>query len=114
MTDTHGAAKIAEPFVAEIEHIYDDLESLKGEYMARCKARRAEIKDIYSEAKDKGVPKRPLKGIVKARALQRKIDNIDSDFEIDEAATKRALAASAAQVKKGAKAENDPGGDINL
>lgn len=35
-------------------------------------------------------------------------------IEIDEAATKRALAASAAQVKKGAKSPDDPGGDINL
>ena len=35
-------------------------------------------------------------------------------IELDEAATKRALAESAAQVKKGARAKNDPGGDINL
>jgi hypothetical protein len=35
-------------------------------------------------------------------------------IELDEAATKRALDASAAQVKKGAKGKNDPGGDITL
>jgi hypothetical protein len=35
-------------------------------------------------------------------------------IEIDEAGTKRALAASAAQVKKGVKSVGDPGGDINL
>lgn len=35
-------------------------------------------------------------------------------IELDEAATKRALAASAAQVKKGVKGKNDPGGDISL
>lgn len=35
-------------------------------------------------------------------------------IELDDAATKRALAASAAQVKKGAKGKNDPGGDITL
>jgi hypothetical protein len=35
-------------------------------------------------------------------------------IELDEAATKRALAASAAQVKKGVKGKSDPGGDINL
>ena len=33
---------------------------------------------------------------------------------IDEAATKKALADSAAQVKKGTRASNDPGGDIKL
>lgn len=35
-------------------------------------------------------------------------------IELDDAATKRALAASAAQVNKGAKGKNDPGGDITL
>jgi hypothetical protein len=35
-------------------------------------------------------------------------------IEIDEAATQKALAASAAQVKKGTRQKNDPGGDIVL
>lgn len=35
-------------------------------------------------------------------------------IEIDEPATQRALAASAAQVKKGSRQKNDPGGDIVL
>ena len=35
-------------------------------------------------------------------------------IEIDEAATRQALAASAAQTKKGTRQANDPGGDIAL
>ena len=35
-------------------------------------------------------------------------------IEIDEAATREALAASAAQTKKGTRQANDPGGDITL
>jgi hypothetical protein len=35
-------------------------------------------------------------------------------IEVDAAATKQALAESAAQVKKGTKRSNDPGGDITL
>lgn len=35
-------------------------------------------------------------------------------IEVDEAATTRALAESAAQVKKGVRGKNDPGGDITL
>ena len=35
-------------------------------------------------------------------------------IELDEAATKQALAESAAQVKKGGKGKRDPGGDITL
>ena len=36
------------------------------------------------------------------------------NIEIDEAATREALAASAAQTKKGTRQANDPGGDIAL
>jgi hypothetical protein len=35
-------------------------------------------------------------------------------IELDQDATKRALAESAAQVKKGVKGKTDPGGDITL
>lgn len=35
-------------------------------------------------------------------------------IEVDEAATREALAASAAQTKKGTRQANDPGGDIAL
>jgi Protein of unknown function (DUF3006) len=35
-------------------------------------------------------------------------------IEVDEVATREALAASAAQTKKGARQANDPGGDIAL
>jgi hypothetical protein len=35
-------------------------------------------------------------------------------IELDQDATKRALAESAAQVKKGVKGKKDPGGDITL
>ena len=35
-------------------------------------------------------------------------------IEIDEAGTKKAIAASRAQTKKGEPQANDPGGDINL
>jgi uncharacterized protein (UPF0335 family) len=95
MTDTHGAnslAKIAEPFLARIENVHADLDSLRGEYMQRCQARREDIKQIYTEAADKGVNRRALKGVVQARALQRKIDSIDDGFEPDEATAYRELA----------------------
>jgi uncharacterized protein (UPF0335 family) len=95
MTDTHSANSlggIAEPFVIRIENVHNDLESLKGEYMQRCQARREDIKQICIEAKDKGVNPRALKGVVKARALQRKIDGIDDGFDETEAAAYRELA----------------------
>jgi len=93
----HGAnslGAIAQPLVTRIENVHTDLESLKGEYMQRCGALREDIKQICIDAKAKGVNPRALRGIVKARALQRKIDGIDDDFDIDEAAAYRELAES--------------------
>jgi uncharacterized protein (UPF0335 family) len=123
MTDTHGAANslagIAEPFVERIENVHKDLETLKGEYMQRCQARREDIKQIYTDAADNGVNRRALKGVVKARALQRKIDGIDDDFEPDEAAAYLELAKSLgplghAAAERAGFAEDDGADDSEL
>lgn len=87
----NSKAAIAQPFIERIESIDEDLASLQGTYMAQCKARREDKKTIYGEAKDKGLATRALKGVVKARRLQRKIDAIDDDFDIDESAAYRDL-----------------------
>ena len=72
-----------------IENLFDDLETLRGEYMASCKTVRADIKEVYGEAKDQGVPARALKGLVKYRHLERKqlaiVDGLDdeaADYEL--------------------------------
>lgn len=85
------AAK-ARPFITDIEEIEREMDTLTGEHMARLKAKREERKSVYESAKDAGVPTRPLKGHIKLRKLQRKIDNIPTDFDIDEAAAYRELA----------------------
>jgi uncharacterized protein (UPF0335 family) len=87
------AAK-AKPFVRQIEEIDDDLESEKGEYMSRCRVLRDKRKDVFGAAKDDGIAVKPLKAIVKRRKLERRIDALPSEFEIDEAAQYEALAAA--------------------
>jgi uncharacterized protein (UPF0335 family) len=41
----------AEPFVRRVESLMDELATLRGRYMAECKAVRGEIKDVYKDAK---------------------------------------------------------------
>jgi hypothetical protein len=62
------------------------------------------------------LPARVRQGDVLRVAAERSPDGQRSmlTIEIDEAATKRALAESAAQVNKTVKQKNDPGGDITL
>lgn len=76
----------AESFLKRIETLQGEMDSAKGTYMAECKERRGDIKEIYIEAKDAGVPKKALRGLVKKRELQRKADAIPDGFDIDESA----------------------------
>lgn len=83
---------IAKPFLNRIEDRFDELDSLRGEYMNSCKAVREDIKEIYGEAKDKGVAVKALKGLVRYRQLERKQAAIAAGFDdLDEAADFDAL-----------------------
>jgi len=73
----------AAPFLKRVEDFNEQLESLRGSYMASCKAVREQIKTVYTDAKDAGVRPRPLKGLVKHRQLSRKQDKITASM-IDE------------------------------
>lgn len=74
----------AAPFLQRIENLHADLESKKGSYMAECKTVREDIKLVYGEAKEAGVPAKALRGVVKYRALTRKMDAIADGLDIDE------------------------------
>jgi uncharacterized protein (UPF0335 family) len=75
---------IAKGFVDRIENLHGDLASEKGEFMARCKVIQADIKEVLTEAKNAGIPKKPLKSLVKQRKLERDIENIRTDLEGDD------------------------------
>ncbi len=82
----------AAPFLERIERLAEEGESAKGTYMAECKERREDIKQIYIEAKDAGIATRALRAVVKGRGLQKKIDALDAGLDIDEASQFRHLA----------------------
>ena len=114
---SNDIAKKAEPFIHKIEGIDADIESEKGRFMAFCKAKRKLIKDALKAAKDEGLAIPVMKGIVEQRKLQRKIDKIPTDFDMDESAAYRELARAfgplgqAAAVRAGyGKTDEDGGG----
>lgn len=77
----------ASPFLARVENLHQDLESERGSYMARAKAIREDIKLVYGEAKEAGVPAKSLRGVVKYRALEKKQRAIGDGLDIDEQST---------------------------
>lgn len=81
----------AEGYLKRIETLLAEMDSAKGTYMAECKDRREDIKEIYTEAKDAGVPVKALRGVVKARALDKKLNAIADGFDIDETAAYQTL-----------------------
>lgn len=91
-TEANDIAKRAQPFLERIERIEEEKESEKGAFMERCKAFGEDIKEIYGEAKQDGITVKALKGIVKRRKLEKKIDAIDDAMDLDEQAQFAALA----------------------
>lgn len=92
----------AEKFLKRIETLLAEGESAKGTYMSECKARREDLKVVYDEANDAGVPKKALKGIVKRRAMQKKMEAIDDGFDIDEASAYSTLCEALGELGKAA------------
>lgn len=72
------------PFLARVENVLDQLDTLKARYMNEAKGLRADIKQIYDDAKDADVPTRALKGLVKWRQLAKKQDAIADTIAEDE------------------------------
>lgn len=68
-------------FVGRIENLHADLEKEKSAYMLACKALHQDIKEVLEEAQSKGLPKKPLKAIVKQRALEKKVAACRDDLD---------------------------------
>jgi uncharacterized protein (UPF0335 family) len=76
----------AENYLKRIENLLGDLDSKRGSYVAECKEVREDVKEIYVEAKEHGVPVKALKGLVRFRQLEKKQQAIAAGFDIDESA----------------------------
>lgn len=70
-------------FAGDIQRHLDDLDTLKGEYMQRCKSVREIIRDTYDRAGDSGLSKKALRARFNALALEKKLEAIRDDLEED-------------------------------
>lgn len=76
--------KLTTQFVKDIERLFGEMDSKKGEYMAWCQKQRELINGLYDRAKDAGIPKKDLKDVIKIRQLTDKIEELvagDDDSE---------------------------------
>lgn len=86
---------ITTEFVKRIEALHGDLASERGDYMQRCKGIREDISTVFDEAKEKNIPKKALKKVIKIRALEAKAaserDDADQDVQDSIDAIRHAL-----------------------
>jgi hypothetical protein len=74
---------IQEAFEQILRH-YEELDSERGEYMRRCRSIRDSIASVYGIASDRGITKKLLKAKIKTHLLEKKIGDIEAEFEADE------------------------------
>lgn len=69
-------------FVERIENLHADITAIMMEALSQCKSVHGDIAIVYQEAKDgAGIPKKALKKVVKARALEAKARAVREDLE---------------------------------
>lgn len=75
---------MAQSFVDRMMDRHGQLATLASEHMLKCKDVRADMKEILDEAKDAGIAKKALKGVVAKLLLEAKIEDIREDLEGDD------------------------------
>ena len=85
-TNGFDPAKV-QSYVDRVETLHADIASIMGKAMNECRAVHGDIKIVLDEAKDTdGIPKKALKKVIKARALERKAEEVREELEGDDQA----------------------------
>lgn len=71
-------------FIRRIESVDQEIASETGTFMAAVKGLKADIKEIYVEAKDRGIPLKALKAEIKLRKLDRDKAKVVAGLEEDD------------------------------
>lgn len=83
LADNQIDETVAKRWVGEIERKFDDLETERGTYMARCKSIRGQIKELKDAADSAGVGRASLNLTLEERKLERKKQKLRDDVEDD-------------------------------
>ncbi|MDQ0510929.1 hypothetical protein [Ancylobacter amanitiformis] len=74
---------------AEFERRYasyqGDLDSLRSDYMNACKDVRGDMKDLFEEAKERGIVLKPFKARLKVLNLRKRIEKVRDELEAEDA-----------------------------
>lgn len=76
--------KNAQDFVDRIENLNADKRSIMGRAMNECRQVGEDIKIVYDEAKEAGIPKKALRLVIKTRALEAKAAEIRADLDSED------------------------------
>lgn len=78
-------AEKTQGFVDRIENLHADIATIMSKALNACRAVHGDIKIVYQEAKDEaGIPKKALKKVVQARALEQKARAVREDLEAED------------------------------
>lgn len=83
-TTNEPSAEDVQAAVDAIEKLDADLLQVKMAYMSQCKNIRKIKAGEYEQAADQGINRKLLRVKVRERALERRIDDLTSEFEADE------------------------------
>ena len=81
---SRGANNDPKSYLQRIENLLGEMETLRIDHQERCKEIRVDIKSIYDEAENAGIAVKPLKALVKYRALERAQDKLPEALDVDE------------------------------
>lgn len=68
-------------FVERVERLHGELRTHHAQYMKTCRELRAGIKDVFAEAREAGLSRTALRAVIKARALEAKVDEVRTNLE---------------------------------
>lgn len=71
-------------FVQRIEALYRERDEKHSEFMNEAKNILSEVAECYAMAKEKGIPKKELKAVVKTRALDRAKEKVRDNLGPEE------------------------------
>lgn len=75
---------VVKGFVKEIEGLNDEKLQAHMLYMRKCAKINETIGEIYDSAKEKGIPKKALRTVIKVRATEAKAEKLRAELEEEE------------------------------
>ena len=75
---------VVQGFVKEIEALDAEKQDLHMKNMQKCAKLNEQKGEIYDAAKEKGIPRKALRAVIKVRATEAKAEKMRDDLEEDE------------------------------